>query len=573
MNVFTSKHESIVLTESPFASGGEGAVYKVISAPEHLHDTCVKIYHKHILNENRERRIKYMVANPPSKIRDDGFLLGWPLEYVTDEYGKFLGFIMPLGFPESKELVNLTATSLSKKLDKKWQDRYNRSLGKTALLSRLKLICNIAIPAHILHSTGKYVLKDFKPQNVLATADGRITIVDMDSIQIAEDNNLLFPGTAATIDYVPPEFYSKGIGKKADDIIKPSWDTFAMGVVFYQLLFGIHPYVVTPKLNQDDGSNDISHNISSGLFPFGENGDMVKVRPKLHDNFMKLPSNLQELFVRTFTEVEESRPTAKDWGILVKQLVFEGESRDNTKWKSLYESSQNEIAKLNSEINDLTSVIDTYRNQPPPKKSWFNLASYLLMGLSGLLLAVILFMHQNSRELERRIYYLNNKIENNESESAQTIQKKTDEINQLNEQLASLKKDISSVAPFVIYKVEIANVYSGGEIQTDYGNTLHSAETMYLKPKIYYKGFSAGDYNLCIKWYLPNGNLSQGSSSPYGYSQESKYSFSEGDNYIKLDGWGGSDKGSWSGGDHRLEIWYDDKCVFMRKFYIYYGSD
>lgn len=321
MKIFSSKHETIVLSENPLASGGEGAIYKVESAPSHFQNVCVKIYHSHIVNKQREDRIKYMVANPPSQIRGEGFLLGWPMDYVTDADGKFLGFVMPLGFSDSKELVNLTATTLSKNLGQEWQERYDRSLGKKALLSRLKLICNIAIPVHILHATGKYVLKDFKPQNVLATADGRITICDMDSIQIAEGGNLLFSGTAATPDYMPPEFYSKGIGKKATDVISESWDTFAMGVVFYQLLFGIHPYVVTPKEEQDDGANSISSNISSGLFPFGVNGDMVKIRPKLHDKFTVLPQELQDLFVKTFSDEESKRPSAEDWGRYIYQII------------------------------------------------------------------------------------------------------------------------------------------------------------------------------------------------------------------------------------------------------------
>ncbi len=321
MTIYTSKSEKIELSDSPFASGGEGVIYKVESAPIYLQNVCVKIYHSHIVNKLREDRIKYMVANPPSQIRGEGFMLGWPMDYVTDTDGKFLGFVMPLGFSDSKELVNLTATTLSKKLGQEWQERYDRPLGKKALLSRLKLICNIAIPVHILHSTGKYVLKDFKPQNVLATADGRITICDMDSIQIAVGGNLLFSGTAATPDYMPPEFYSKGIGKKASDVISESWDTFAMGVVFYQLLFGIHPYVVTPKEEHDDGANSISSNISSGLFPFGVNGDMVKIRPKLHDKFTVLPQELQDLFVKTFSDEESKRPSAEDWGRYIYQII------------------------------------------------------------------------------------------------------------------------------------------------------------------------------------------------------------------------------------------------------------
>ena len=326
VRVYTSRNESIVLADKPFSSGGEGAVYEVLSSPSRLKNVCVKIYHPGKLTPQREERIKYMVENPPSVIRGDHFMIGWPVDYVTDRSRRFLGFVMPLGFKGSKELVVLTSTRLSNKLGDGWRKRYDRALGKQALLSRLKLICNISIPIHILHSTGKYVLKDFKPQNILVTEDGNVTIVDMDSVQIAQGNKLLFPGTAATPEYIPPEYYKFKIGQKSDHLIHKSWDMFAVGVVYYQLLFGLHPYTVTPRLQQKDGANDISVNISSDLFPFGKNAQQVLVRPKPHDKFNVLPQNLKELFIHTFTEDIGNRPDAETWGRLVHKIVVDAES-------------------------------------------------------------------------------------------------------------------------------------------------------------------------------------------------------------------------------------------------------
>lgn len=337
MRVFTSKHGPIELAEKPFASGGEGAVFIVKTAPYHLKDTCVKLYHvskqnnsrEQGKNREREERIKYMVNNPPSTIRGENFMIGWPMDWVTNQQGLFIGFVMPMSFTGSKELVNLTATTLSKKLGKEWQDRYDRSLGKKALLSRLKLICNIAIPVHILHSTGKYVLRDFKPQNVLVTSDGKVTIVDMDSIQISVGNKLLYRATAHTPDYVPPEFYNQGIGKKEYHLISQSWDMFAVGVVFYQLLFGLHPYTITPRIQQDGGENSTSQNISLNLFPFGQNAQLIAVRPPLHDKFNVLPKNIRDLFIRTFTDDIGNRPTAESWGRVIYEIIKKAEGKDS----------------------------------------------------------------------------------------------------------------------------------------------------------------------------------------------------------------------------------------------------
>ena len=168
MRVFTSKGEQIELEDKPFASGGEGAVYKVMFAPHYFRNMCVKVYHIKSERSNndwiklkkREDKIKYMVQNPPPVTCKDGFMLAWPKDWITDRQGVFLGYVMPMSFPDSIELVNLTAKDLRKKYDKGWHDRYDRSLGKKALLSRLKLICNIALPVHIIHSTGKYTRHD-----------------------------------------------------------------------------------------------------------------------------------------------------------------------------------------------------------------------------------------------------------------------------------------------------------------------------------------------------------------------------------------------------------------------------
>ncbi len=321
MVVYTSKREKIVLTDNPFSSGGEGAVYAVSSAPSRLKNICVKLYFQEKRTQERENKIKYMVANPPSRLDGDGFMIGWPLEYIEDSHKNFMGFAMPLAFPNSKQLVSLTIPKMSKKLDVEWHDRYDRINGKNALISRLKLACNIAIPVHILHTTSRYVLKDFKPENVLVTYDGRITIVDMDSVQISEGGKLLFAGTAATPDYIPQEYYTRGVGKDLSVPLEKSWDLFALGVVFYKILFGLHPFAVTPWEQKDASSNEIYQSISSGLFPFGANKHKIKSYPNLHDKFVILPKQLQDLFLRAFSDKAIQRPSADEWGKYIFELL------------------------------------------------------------------------------------------------------------------------------------------------------------------------------------------------------------------------------------------------------------
>lgn len=322
MDVYSSKHEKIVLANDAFSSGGEGEVRNVISAPSRFNNICVKLYYHKKKTIEQEKKIKYMVQNPPQKVKGNGFMIGWPLDYVTDAGGKFMGFIMPLAYPDSKQLITLTAPKMSKKLGPEWFARFDRANGKSSLVARLKLINNIAMPIHILHSTNKYVLKDFKPENVLITHDGKVTIVDMDSVQISEGSKMLFPGTAATPNYIPPEYYSKGIGKSPNIPLEKSWDNFAIGVVFYQILFGLHPYVATPWVQLDANSSEIFQNIAQNLFPFGPNQQKIKSYPELHKKFNVLPSEVRQMFLRTFTDTGASRPNSEDWGKEAHKLVM-----------------------------------------------------------------------------------------------------------------------------------------------------------------------------------------------------------------------------------------------------------
>lgn len=320
MEFYTPKREKIVLANEALSSGGEGAVYDVKSAPARFNNICAKLYYKKFRTPEQEDKIKFMVSNPPTLVSGKGFLIGWPLEYIVDAGGKFMGFIMPLAFPNSKQLITITATKLNKKLDSEWHCRYDRANGKSSLISRMKLICNISIPVHILHSTGKYVFKDFKPENILITSCGQVTLVDMDSVQISKDSTVLYSGRVATPNYIPPEYYTCGIGKTSSMLSK-SWDYFAIGIVFYQILFGLHPYVVTPRVLTDANSNEIYQSISQSLFPFGPNSHKIKSYPSLHDKFKFLPQPLKELFLRAFSDEPSERPAADEWGRCVHALI------------------------------------------------------------------------------------------------------------------------------------------------------------------------------------------------------------------------------------------------------------
>jgi predicted nucleic acid-binding Zn ribbon protein len=138
-----------------------------------------------------------------------------------------------------------------------------------------------------------------------------------------------------------------------------------------------------------------------------------------------------------------------------------------------------------------------------------------------------------------------------------------------NASLKEYKKKVSGIYPIIITDIKIGNTYSDGSIETDYGNTLYEYNTMYLKPKVYYTGLTSGSKRLKIKWIRPLGDLSTGSSAPYGFSQAASYKLLEGENEIELNGWGGPNRGHWSSGTYRIEVWYNDICLKTKSFVIY----
>lgn len=300
-----SQGTKITIENHPFNSGGEGKVYGIIS-PKTLSDYCVKIYDKPQIHD-RERKLQFMVANPPSKLKDLSYLICWPTEIVY-EHKQFVGFVMPLAFSKSEELYQLCTPKIGATMQRTWEKTYDRSTGH-GIASRLKLCVNIAIAVHSIHSMTKYVLVDLKPQNILVSPDGKISMIDLDSIQISQGQTVLFPGPVATPDYAPPEASSTN----TKGGVTKSWDEFSLAIVLYQVLFGLHPYAAAANGQYHD-VNTIGEKISSGLFVHGSKSRFISNKPKLHDNFHSMPTSVQNLFCTAFDNNPGGRPSAEVWG-------------------------------------------------------------------------------------------------------------------------------------------------------------------------------------------------------------------------------------------------------------------
>ncbi len=290
------------------APGGEGKVHRIVSG--FYQNCCVKIYYPKLRTAQRKNKIRYMMAHKPSNLESRQYKICWPIDMVYEK-GEFVGFLMPLAFPKSIQLYHLCKHKMSKRLPAVWQ-KFGRG-EINGLLNRFKLCRNLAIPIYNIHSFGTYVLVDLKPQNVLVTDAGKISVIDLDSIQIVSSGKVLYNGPVATPEYIPPEGISHD--PNTGDFIPEAWDRFSMGVVFYQILLGLHPYTGT-GLRQYRECNTLEEKIVEGLFPFGKKKRFVRPATP-HQKFRQLPRYLQNMFMGCFDAGHtdpDQRPAANDWG-------------------------------------------------------------------------------------------------------------------------------------------------------------------------------------------------------------------------------------------------------------------
>ena len=300
---------SIDVEDSPFASGGEGDIFKIIS-PISYANQVLKIYKSDKRTKSKEDKIKFLANNKPNITDINGhYSVIWPV-HVAYSNSKFIGFTMHEASGEKLEL--LCHLKKPKLLNKDWDKFSFNTPG--SIEKRLKLCFNISAALSQIYSFGSYVLVDMKPDNVMVKPDGLISIIDIDSVQVAQNNKLLFPAAVATPEYTPSEYY-RSIKNIETNIIKETWDRFSIAVIFYRILFGIHPFAGSLKSPFENLTN-ISDIVEKGFFANGKNKDKFRVIPAPHLLFSKIDKQIQQLFLKTFDDGHTSewkRSSTDDW--------------------------------------------------------------------------------------------------------------------------------------------------------------------------------------------------------------------------------------------------------------------
>lgn len=304
-------NEAILVEDKPFASGGEGGLYEILN-PARLMNYVAKVFHINKRDKEKERKIKYLMANPPSfEHNPDHQPIIWVEKALYDETGEFIGFIMPRANGEKLEI--LCSPKLPKYLGGEWNRlRFGHD---EAMRLRLKVCYNLAAAIHQIHATGRYVLVDLKPDNVLIKSNGVVSIVDTDSIEVVENGKTIFPATVVTPEYTPAEYYD-GV-KPGKVIIEDSWDRFSLAVIYYRLLMGVHPFAASSEAPYDTLTS-LGDKIKEGLFVYAKAPKAsFKVIPPPHQKFKTLDDTLRQCFMKTLDEGyldRDKRTTAEEWG-------------------------------------------------------------------------------------------------------------------------------------------------------------------------------------------------------------------------------------------------------------------
>ncbi|NJL13319.1 MAG: hypothetical protein HC913_10170 [Microscillaceae bacterium] len=308
MSIFVQNQHghSLELCPEVIGEGAEGRIYRVL-APLPYHEKVVKLYKDIPKAQALADKIRYLILHQPRLREPDSVIFPEQLIYQN---GQFAGFLMALA-PGEADLNALCHLKLPTRLGPEWQSRYDRHT-RAGMQNRMKVCYNLAATVNEIHRSRRFTFVDIKPENVRLRLDGKISMVDIDSIAISDGYELLFPAEKFTQEYSPAEFKELNL---REDLISETWDRFSLSVILYKILFGIHPYAGTTR-GQYSHLNTNEQKIAEGLFPQGEKKAHFETIPEPHQRFKELPRDLRQLFMNTFEHghyLPARRASAQDW--------------------------------------------------------------------------------------------------------------------------------------------------------------------------------------------------------------------------------------------------------------------
>ena len=95
-------NQAVIIENSPFASGGEGELFKILS-PAGLSNCVAKVFHLNKRDSEKEAKIEYLLQNPPVF---EGGLDEQPIVWVKHILHDAEGFTQCLGGKKGGEKLH-----------------------------------------------------------------------------------------------------------------------------------------------------------------------------------------------------------------------------------------------------------------------------------------------------------------------------------------------------------------------------------------------------------------------------------------------------------------------------------
>lgn len=269
--------ESVHLSETPFAQGGEAAVHAV----PRFSGVVVKLYHPQVLQKrsnNLRAKIEAMSSDPKLARLKQHPGLAWPRFSVFDERGQWRGYAM-------RKAAGVRMNALAHAMAYREQfPNLDRGAVVAYLLSLLGTLKE-------LHTAGVMV-GDYNLANFLCDpGSDAVTLIDCDSWQVKAAGKT-FRCPVAAPDMLAPELQGKELGKISRTLES---EHFSLAILLFKaLMLGRHPYDVI-------GGAGPVENIRKGYFPYGQGGGGIPKGPWFNI-WSHLPFKLKEQLIRTFKE-------------------------------------------------------------------------------------------------------------------------------------------------------------------------------------------------------------------------------------------------------------------------------
>lgn len=240
---------------------------------------------------------------------------------------------------------------------------------------------------------------------------------------------------------------------------------------------------------------------------------------------------------------------------VIKNEAFQKLRSENSNLRSsLYAANQ----RVNSAEKEVKVAKDSLAESKSSKFSIHTFYLFTLIFISSFGARLYIENRHEDSEISS-LNYKNTEL----SSSVKSLTSTNDELQAANNSLSSVVEKVSGNTPLIVASVEVKDA------STNYGAIIDSSNTTYLYFRFTAYSLVNSATKVYIKIYTPYG-LSRGNSSPSGYSFDyTIYPSKNQTETFEISGWGNSEKGYWSPGDYRVEIWCKDKCIGVKSFTIY----